>query len=253
ETAWAESDVAQDDVIAAPSLAETEAEAADAIADAVSAASTTLGIDEHELARREAEQYQLGLAEGERIAHERMSQEIAAQRTVLESVTQQLHALLQSPQQFFEPLKRLAVHVAEQVVLGELQTSSQTIERVIARCLDELNHPVQGMVVIELHPQDKARLLETAPELVRGMRIDANETMTPGSVRLFANDAIVEDLVTQRLHALVQGLHLDDQAWQSHSLLQQPQWSAPKDMQPTHASPQAPAIADSSESDDVHP
>ncbi|MEY4362717.1 MAG: hypothetical protein RLZZ24_69, partial [Pseudomonadota bacterium] len=40
ETAWAESDVAQDDVIAAPSLAETEAEAADAIADAVSAAST---------------------------------------------------------------------------------------------------------------------------------------------------------------------------------------------------------------------
>ena len=101
--------------------------------------------------------------------------------------------------------------------------------------------------------QDKARLLETAPELVRGMRIDANETMTPGSVRLFANDAIVEDLVTQRLHALVQGLHLDDQAWQSHSLLQQPQWSAPKDMQSTHASPQAPAIADSSESDDVHP
>lgn len=247
EAHLSEADLTQDDVIAADALVEADAEAVDAAVDAAmnaaqqAAAQAVPGVDLEEVARREAEQYQLGYTEGERMAREAMAQEIAAQRTVLEGVTQQLHALLQDPQQFFEPLKRLAVHVAEQVVLQELKTSPQVIAQLIQRCLDALDHPAQGLVVVELHPQDKARLLKTAPELIQGMRIETADDLHVGSVRLFANDAVVEDLVEHRMHTLVRGLQVKESAWQSRSaLLQEP-------------SPESQPVDPSSESDDVHP
>jgi flagellar biosynthesis/type III secretory pathway protein FliH len=241
-----EADLTEEDAMAPQDIADAEEEAVDAAVDAALQASAEAqavpGIDAEEMARREAEQYQLGYAEGERVARESMAQEIAAQRTVLESVTQQLHALLQDPQQFFEPLKRLAVHVAEQVVLQELQTSPRILEQLIQRCLDALDHPAQGMVTVELHPQDKARLLEAAPDLIQGMRLDTSDDLHVGSVRLFANDTVVEDLVENRMHTLVRGLQVNASAWQAHSaLLHAP--SAPEpESQP----------ADSSEPDDVH-
>lgn len=249
EAALSESDLAQADGLAPQEWVQAEQEAVDAAVDAAwqeAQPPAPPGIDLEEVARREAEQYQLGYAEGERVARDALAQEIAAQRTVLEGVTRELHALLQQPKQFFEPLKRLAVHVAEQVVLSELASSSKTIERLIERCLDSLDHPAQGMVVVELHPQDKARLLETAPELIRGMRIDAVETLHPGSVRVFANDTIVEDLVEHRLHALVRGLSLDESAWAARSgLLHETVTPAPELSEPQPDT--------SSESDDVHP
>lgn len=252
EAALSESDLAQADGMAPQEWVQAEQEAVEAAFDAAwqeAQPPAPPGIDLEEVARREAEQYQLGYAEGERVAREALAQEIAAQRTVLEGVTRELHALLQQPKQFFEPLKRLAVHVAEQVVLSELALSSKTIERLIARCLDSLDHPAQGMVVVELHPQDKARLLDTAPDLIRGMRIDAVDTLHPGSVRVFANDTIVEDLVEHRLHALVRGLSLDESAWAARSgLLHEPALHEPATPAPSELQPDT-----SSESDDVHP
>lgn len=255
EVEIAEAELTEEDVIAPQAMADAEDEMEQAAVDAALQASVTApvvdGVDPEEVLRREAEQYQLGLAEGERLAREAMAQEIAAQRTVMEGVTQQLHALLQNPQQFFEPLKRLAVHVAEQVALKDMRESTRVIEQVIQRCLDSLDHPAQGMVVIELNPQDKARLLETAPDLIQGMRLEAVETMHPGSARLFANDAIVEDLVEHRLQSLVRGLNLDENAWQAQSRVMR---DATEAAEPTDEGAQAQPIqpADSSESDDVH-
>jgi flagellar biosynthesis/type III secretory pathway protein FliH len=241
-----EADLTDEGAMAPQDIADAEEEAVDAAVDAALQASAEAqavpGIDAEEMARREAEHYQQGYAEGERVAREAMAQEIAAQRTVLEGVTQQLHALLQDPQQFFEPLKRLAVHVAEQVVLQELQTSPRILEQLIERCLDALDHPAQGMVTVELHPQDKARLIEAAPDLIQGMRLDTSDDLHVGSVRLFANDTVVEDLVEKRMHALVRGLQVNASAWQAHSALLHAPNATEHDSQP----------ADSSESDDVH-
>lgn len=178
-----------------------------------------VGIDPQEVARREAEQYQRGHEDGERAAREAMAQEIAAQRTVMEGVTQQLHALLKDPQAYFEPMKRLALHLAEHIVQGELRTSSHAVEQLIQRCLDALDHPAQGAVVVELHPQDKARLQEAAPELIQGMRLQTSPDLRPGSVRLFANDTQVQDLIEHRLQAIARNLALDTDAWQAHSVL----------------------------------
>jgi hypothetical protein len=147
-----------------------------------------VGIDPEEVAQREAAHFAQGLAQGieqgERQAREAMQQEVAAQCAVLSAVSHDLNALLQDPKKFFEPLKRLALHVAEHVVMKELSTSTEAIERLVQRCLDELDHPAKGAVVVELNPQDKERLQAQGSALVAGMRLDAVQGMKPGSVRL---------------------------------------------------------------------
>ena len=189
-----EADLADEDVIAADALAEVEQERAESLA----AQAQPVGIDPEEVARREAEQYQC---------------------TVLAGVAQELHALLQSPSDLFEPLKRMALHLAEQITLTQWQSSTQTLEVLIQRCLDALDHATHGAVVVELHPLDKARLQQAAPELIRGMRLEANDALRVGSVRLYANDTVVEDLIEHRLQAMVRSLNIDAQAWEQRSLL----------------------------------
>jgi flagellar biosynthesis/type III secretory pathway protein FliH len=143
-------------------------------------------------------------------------------------VSHDLNALLQDPKKFFEPLKRLVLHVAEHVVMKELSTSTEAIERLVQRCLDELDHPAKGAVVVELNPQDKERLQAQDSALVAGMRLDAVKGMKPGSVRLFANDTVVEDLVEHRLEALARSLMVDVEDWRAKSALAQPEAVAPE-------------------------
>jgi flagellar biosynthesis/type III secretory pathway protein FliH len=148
-----------------------------------------------------------------------MAQEMATQRVMFENVSNELGALIQDPKKFFEPLKRLAMHIAEQVVVGELQTSSKAIERLVQRCLDELDHPVHGAVVLELNPKDKDCLQAQSGDFVKGMRLEAVQTLQRGSVRVFANDTVVEDLVEHRLEGLASALSVDVDAWQDQSPL----------------------------------
>ena len=163
-----------------------------------------------------------GLTEGEQTARAAVVEEMAAQRVLFENASTELGALIADPKKFFEPLKRLALHIAEQVVVGELQTSSKAIERLVQRCLDELDHPVHGAVVLELNPADKARLQEHSADFIKGMRLEAVHDMQPGSVRVFANDTVIEDLVSHRLESLAHALLVDVPAWREKSPLAQP-------------------------------
>jgi flagellar biosynthesis/type III secretory pathway protein FliH len=162
-----------------------------------------------------------GLAEGEAKARAEVADEMAAQRVVFENVAKELGELIADPKKFFEPLKRLAMHMAEQVVLGELQTSSKGIERLVQRCLDELDHPVHGAVVLELNPEDKELLQAQGGDFIKGMRLEAVHEMQRGSVRVFANDTVVEDLVDHRLEGLAKALLIDVDAWREKSPLAQ--------------------------------
>jgi hypothetical protein len=163
-----------------------------------------------------------GLALAEEQARESQAQaeqEEAVTHDVMAEVSAKLNALLEDPTQFFEPLKRLALHLAEQVVKCELRTSSHAVEQLVQRCLDDLDHPANGAVVIELNPEDKVRLQTGGSALIQGMRLDAVHDMKPGSVRVFANDMVVEDLVEHRLEALARTLLIDVDNWRKQSAL----------------------------------
>ena len=152
-----------------------------------------------------------GIEQGERQAREAMEQEVATQCEVLSQVAEGLHDLLQDPQRFFHPLKRLALNMAQQIAKHELSTSPQAIDALVQNCLNELDHPIKGAVIVELNPQDK-KLLETlATASLQGVHLEAVPQLTSGSVRVIANDMVVEDLIENRLEALTRGLALKEE------------------------------------------
>ena len=176
-----------------------------------------LGLDEavqDALAKGKAEGIEEGLAcgveQGERQAREAMEQEVATRCEVLSQVTEGLHDLLQDPQRFFDPLKRLALHMAQYMTKHELSISPQAIDALVQNCLNELDHPIKGAVVVELNPQDK-KLLETLNTAnLQGIHLEAVPQLASGSVRVIANDMVVEDLIENRLEALARSLALKE-------------------------------------------
>jgi len=140
---------------------------------------------------------------------------------LLDKLRSALDDLQQSPNTFFEPLKRLALHLAEQLVLAELQMDGSAIERLVQRCVDELAQHDESMVVVELHPDDVTRLqsMRERTGLNEGsaLRVQANDSLAPGSVRASANDAVVEDLIGERLTALARGLQIDEKRFAAQS------------------------------------
>jgi len=153
-----------------------------------------------------------GIEQGERQAREAMEQEVATQCEVLSQVAEGLHDLLQDPQRFFNPLKRLAMHMAQHIARHELRISPQAIDALVQNCLNELDHPVKGAVVVELNPDDK-KLLETlTTATMQGVHLEAVPQLSSGSVRVIANDMVVEDLIENRLETLAKSLAIVEKA-----------------------------------------
>lgn len=161
-----------------------------------------------------------GIEQGERQVREAMEQEVATQCEVLSQVAEGLHDLLQDPQRFFHPLKRLALNMAQQIVKHELSTSPQAIDALVQNCLNELDHPIKGAVVVELNPKDK-KLLETLTSAsLQGVHLEGVPQLASGSVRVIANDMVVEDLIEHRLEALARGLALKEIASQPEQAIE---------------------------------
>jgi flagellar biosynthesis/type III secretory pathway protein FliH len=174
---------------------------------------------------------QQGRREGEALAQERLREQQAqaqqgeqdALRALLDKIAQSVQALQQQPDTLFEPLKRLALHLAEELVLGELQIGAQAIDRLVQRCVDELQAAQKANVCVELHASDLQRL-QAQPALEsdrpKQWRWLAADDLLPGSVRVRVDDAIVTDLVEHRLQSLAQSLLGQPQRWAQQTAIQ---------------------------------
>ena len=176
--------------------------------------------------------------------HKELTDLMAPDLALLREVTQKLEAWTENPKQLFEPLKRLAVHIAEQLVLAELNTSGAAIERLVQRCLDELNLHGSQVVTVELNPQDKARLQDVANDMLSQVQLQAIPSLQPGSVRVIVNDTQVEDLVEHRLEALAHGLLGQPEAWREKSpFFRQPLAQRESEVQDVSQRPALPDIS----------
>lgn len=146
-----------------------------------------------------------------------VSESLNEQLKVLQNLNDQLRGFTDKPDALFEPLKRLAVHISEQLVLAELNLSGQAIERLVQRCLDELDMHTQSPIVIELNPQDKARLQDINSEVLHNMQLQAVSSLHPGSVRVVVNDTQIEDLIEHRLQALANRVLNQPELWREQS------------------------------------
>lgn len=217
--------------LAAPSEDAPQADAASDTADTVSEAADAAPIppehpiDAQALEDARAQGHAQGVAETREAMQAEMAQALqealGEDGALLDKLRSALDDLQQSPNTFFEPLKRLSLHLAEQLVLAELQIDGSAIERLVQRCVDELAQHDESMVLIELHPDDVVRLqsMRERTGLNEGsaLRVQANDSLAPGSVRASANDAVVEDLIGDRLSALARGLHIDEKRFAAQS------------------------------------
>lgn len=147
--------------------------------------------------------------------------ELEADHALVQALQNAVTDLHQDPLTFFEPLKRLALHLAEQLVLGELHLNAAAIDRLVQRCVDVLATPPAAMIQVELNPLDVAQLeslrKRSGVTVDSSFRLVANPSLPIGSVRASANDAVVEDLIKHRLANFAHDLGLDLAEWQSDS------------------------------------
>ena len=162
------------------------------------------------------EAYQRGLDAGIAQAKAELNQERQHERELFRHLSIELRSLNQDPQRFFEPLKRLALHIAEQLVRGELQVSGHVIDHLIKQCLEQFDHP-GDKAVVTLNPADLQRLQAMEPPVTQGLQLEPDPLLHMGSVKVRVNDTVVQDLIEHRLEPLVRRLLNQPEAWINRS------------------------------------
>ena len=193
------------------------------------------GMDAETLEKIKKEAYDRGVYDGKKLQQEAASQEaeqIEAEslmaladkaNQLLVNIEQGVAALKENPASWNEPLKRLALHLAEQLTLTELSISTSGIQNMIDRCIETLDVQSVSSVVVELNPADMALLQahKAAPgEKTHQWRLVADTHLLPGSVRVRADDAVVSDLIEHRLETLAQALLQNTKPWQAQTAFQ---------------------------------
>jgi hypothetical protein len=147
----------------------------------------------------------------------------------LAEISKSANAIIQKPDQLHEPLKRLALHLAEQLTLAELSLSSNSIQSLIERAVETLDLGHNVSLTVELNPADLSLLQSRSPitdEEKTSWRLVADDHLLPGSVRVRADDSVVSDFVENRLESLAQSLLLEPSPWQTQSAFQPGRLSA---------------------------
>lgn len=221
----------------------SESESEDAVSPLIEPADETpvSSLDAEAVEKIKAEAYARGLDEGQRMAQAQAAADaeqaqansllaLADQANqLLVNIEQAVLALQEKPETWHEPLKRLALHLAEQLTLTELSISSNGIQNLIDRCIDTLDVQSVASLLVELNPADMALLQnhKAMPgEHMPTWRMVADPHLLPGSVRVRADDAVVSDLIENRLETLAQALLQNTKSWQAQTAFQPERLSA---------------------------
>jgi flagellar biosynthesis/type III secretory pathway protein FliH len=197
------------------------------------------GVSTEELIRLEVQAYERGLAEGRAQALAETEAERARDRELLRHIAIECKGLAEHPQRLTEPLRRLALHLAEQLVRAELQISGKAVLQLVEQLVSQLDGAEP--VVVHLNPGDWDRVHELQGESQPGIQWMSDPELRPGSVRVRANDALVEDLMEHRLEALVDQLllepHAKTKANQRATARRRPSLNEVEDVQDVQAKP----------------
>ena len=190
------------------------------------------------LSARYREGFEEGLAQGAALGRNAELEESAATAraqgeadALLAEVAQAVRTASAGPDaaQRFEPLKRLALHLASELVRQELALQPGLVERLVERCVRFLQ-PEGRPVVVELNPQDLSLLrsqglLERMAQAVQAQALASSDVgvlnwredakLSRGSVRARCEESTVEDLIEHRLASLMRELQVDTARWQA--------------------------------------
>jgi flagellar biosynthesis/type III secretory pathway protein FliH len=192
----------------APVVAGVSASAA-ATPDLSGEAVTALVEAAREQARAEARElaYNEGLEAGMAQARAELQTQHDTQITQLKTLQAALKKLSFDADAMFEPVKKLTVHLAEQLVRGELAQSPQTISRLVDNSLRELNASGEKAVIVHLNPEDLEAYRPLVAQFSDSMILRPDSLLERGSVRVSLDGSVVEDLMQRRVDGLKKSLN----------------------------------------------
>ena len=135
-----------------------------------------------------------GFAEGEAKAQVALEKELVELEAAHDSLNQITNVLSDA---LMQPLQRLALHMARELVRGELTISDAAVTRLVSGCMGQLDQ-TQDKLQVYLNSGDLERL--QADSLLDGnISYMSSAELQPGSVRVEQADSWVDDLVEDRL------------------------------------------------------
>ncbi len=187
----------------APAVASAPAKpdlSGEAFAALIAATREQTRIETHERA------YNEGLEAGKAQARAELQKEHEEQITQLKALQEALKKLSFDADALFEPVKKLTVHLAEQLVRGELAQSPQTISRLVDNSLRELNASGEKAVIVHLNPEDLEAYRPLVAQFGDSMILRPDSLLERGSVRVSLDGSVVEDLMQRRVDGLKKSL-----------------------------------------------
>ena len=153
-----------------------------------------------------AEGHQQGYDSGYAQALTELKAEMDAKVAALQSMVDGIKELSTDADALFDPVKKLAVHLAEQLVRGELTQSGQVISRIVENCVREMSGSSEKTLIVHLNPEDLELYKPLAEQFGETISLRPNSTLQRGSVRVSLDGAVVEDLIERRVQALSKSL-----------------------------------------------
>jgi len=103
---------------------------------------------------------------------------------------------------FFQPLKKLALQLAEQLVRGELTLSTAAIERLVDAAIKDIEQQGEGPIVVNLNAADHQQFSQHLSSDLDHLSLRIDPELSRGSVRITMDDSAIEDLMESRLETL---------------------------------------------------
>ena len=173
-------------------------------------------IDPNRLQALEDAAYARGLRDGKQQEQQATEAQRQQERALIRHLSIELRSLQQNPERFFEPLKKLSMHVAEILVRNELQISEQAIKALIDACISQLDTTGDPVTVL-LNPSD-FKVLQATGEAT-SLKLVEDPGLRPGSVKAQVQDTLVQDLIEHRLEPLARKILSDPENWLQRSTL----------------------------------
>ena len=171
---------------------------------------TELNEQQIRIARQQG--YVQGLKDGMAKTLHDLETERAKERDLIQTITSELAALQNDATRQFEPLRKLSLHSAEQLVRGELSSSGEAVERLVKACVADLNGQESG-INVSLNPSDMERVQPLLKNNEPPLHLQPDMSLRPGSVRVRCNDTVIEDLIDHRLDGLARQLLAEPDPW----------------------------------------
>jgi flagellar biosynthesis/type III secretory pathway protein FliH len=122
-----------------------------------------------------------------------------------QELTQKIRAASTRVSEFFEPVSRLSVHIAEQLVRGELTLGPIAITRLVQGCLDAIEERASNKEpILKMHPADLEMFLSGFDGEPTGVSLMADDRLARGDVSLQMDHSVIDDLLSHRLEEIAQ-------------------------------------------------